>query len=205
MGNGCTKKVCECPSIANDADCDADQEVLSEITTVCGTTRTCKCKVIPDEVCTAPKTLHSVAVAGSTNGCLKKICKCPQCVDPQPCANGLIAEDTVESVCGCTVRKCVQKGCTVETDFTDYISPEDGWLSVDKIEMKRCGGECASKSKWDDLINKYGKNCACCSVASYEDKIISLKNLSTGETKDHTLKVPVLCSCAVTQCLNDEL
>merc|ERR1712226_308920 len=108
----------------------------STTTEICGEIKTCKCKDIADQICVAPKFLHAVPVVGSTNGCIKNVCKCGSCTDPTPCANGLIPEDTVEGVCGCTVRKCVQKGCTIETDFTDYISPEDGWLSVDKIERR---------------------------------------------------------------------
>merc|ERR1712088_761765 len=137
--NGCQKKVCQCPSHSTDDDCDADQELVSTTTEVCGEIKTCKCKDIADEVCVAPKTLQTVPVVGSTNGCLKK-------------------------------------GCPIETDFTDYISPVDGWLSVDKIEMKRCGGECASKSKWED--KKYAKNCSCCGVAQYGDQKITIRNLA---------------------------
>ena len=203
--NGCKQKVCRCPPAQTADQCDDDEEIASSTSDVCGSTMKCRCKTIADEVCVAPKTLHSVPVVGSVNGCLKNVCKCPQCVDPAPCAVGLIPQDTKETVCGCTVRKCIPKGCTVENDTNDYISPEQGWISVNKVQLKKCGGECASKTKWDDATSKYAKNCACCSVASYKDEIIQLKNLSDNSTKDHTLKVPVLCSCAVTKCQNDEL
>merc|ERR1711881_512274 len=129
----------------------------------------CRCKTIPDETRTAPKTLQTITVDGP-NGCTKKVCRCPPAQTANQCDADQEIVSTTSVTCG-TVNK----------------------------------GECKSKSTWDELSNKYGKNCSCCSVASYEDKIISLKNKTTGATKDHTLKVPVLCSCAVTKCQNDEL
>jgi hypothetical protein len=200
-GETYTCKSWECRCLESDApDCSEDKELTSSIDVDGCSIHECVCKPATEIDCVTPKVKKTLM---TENNCPYHECEC-NCDAPLACPLGHFPEDTVEETCGCTIRTCIEKctdkkGCGVEVDRHDFIEFEAGWLSTEKVELKRCGGECISGSVYDALTGSYGKSCNCCSVEDYEESVIQLTN-STGETKEYTLRQPVLCSCAVTQC-----
>jgi len=97
-------------------------------------------------------------------------------------------------------RTCHQKGCTPAVDFKDFIQPEDGWKSVEEIEVFKCAGECASSSHWSEEHQKYRKQCACCGVGTTTEVEIDIVNVLTKETKKFSMQKIATCGCAATQC-----
>lgn len=208
-GSDCPGKKCACPSWASADDCDADQEIVDETTEVCGDIRTCKCKTIPDEVCTGNKVLVPVDVVGSTNGCKKNICQCPvKCPQLVDCGAGLENIDSQPDDCGCVTRTCkcienpVAQGCQVQVDYTGKVEVEPEWVTKDEIEMKKCSGECVSRSLWSDASKSFSKACTCCSVEATETKTFEVVHKVTNATKTVTIEMPTLCNCAATQCVD---
>merc|ERR1712088_107105 len=119
-GSPCKTKVCECPSSSTAGDCDADQELVSTTTVTCGSTNVCQCKTIPDEPCKLPKTLKTVAVEGSTNGCTKRVCGCPSTQTADDCADDQEIKTETSDECGET-RTCQ---CKTIADETPCVLPK---------------------------------------------------------------------------------
>jgi len=188
---GCKAYRCKCKEIRTAADCKPDQVFNGE--TECGC---CECKTTNPPDCGPFKYLSKAT--SSPSNCEIWECKCRDCVEPSPCEDGLTAEDSTDE-CGCIVRKCPQ-GCQVRVDKFDHIMPEAKWRSKDKIEIKSCCGECASRSIWSSPEHSYTKQCNCCSVESYSTVDITLVHVETGEEKAHKLQVPSVCGCAATKC-----
>jgi len=188
---GCKAYRCKCKEIRTAVDCKPDQVFNGE--TECGC---CECKTTNPPDCGPFKYLSKTT--SSPSNCEIWECKCRDCVEPSPCEDGLTAEDSTDE-CGCIVRKCPQ-GCQVRVDKFDHIMPEAKWRSKDKIEIKSCCGECASRSIWSSPEHSYTKQCNCCSVESYSTVDITLVHVETGEEKAHKLQVPSVCGCAATKC-----
>ena len=201
-GEEFTCKSWECRCLESEAPtCSEDKEISSSVDADGCSIHECICKTPEEVTCELPKTKTTLM---TENNCPYYECQC-NCETPHPCPLGHFPEDTTDETCGCTIRTCIEKctdkkGCGIELDRHDYIEFETGWISTEKIELKRCGGECISGDVFNILTGSYDKEFNCCSVQDYEEVVVQLTNSTSGETKDYTMKQPVACNCAVPQC-----
>lgn len=122
--------------------------------------------------------------------------QCPEFDDSCPPEFIKTSED------GCCVT-CEREtsGCGVKVDYTDYVEA-DGCISKEVVQMTLCSGECTSTSIWSEAMNKYHKQCSCCTCTDTETKLVEM--ICPDNTSfTYELTVAKECSCMSSECTDE--
>jgi len=126
-----------------------------------------------------------------------------QCLAPTcpPIDENCSTEDifTTEDGC-CTYCKprATATGCRPVIDFVEQFE-QDGCVSVGKVNVTMCEGQCTSSSVFSMDKGSFQKQCSCCSAVETEEKSVDLV-CPDGSIKKYKYQVATQCKCGATTC-----
>ena len=68
-------------------------------------------------------------------------------------------------------------------------------------DLKQCGGQCGSQSRYGDLIGGFQATCSCCQPTSVSQRQVTL-TCEDGTTLEHSYTVADVCQCGA--CSNEQ-